>query len=103
IEVGLADAEHLRLPLEPPEGGAVQDAVAVALGGVPVVAAGRGRFVVLSLEEEGVHCAGLTSKFGLPSSWAVAGSSYGDGCTAQFALCPAWDSLGSLSHCWAHQ
>ena len=55
IEIGLADAENLSFTLEPAKRGAVQYAVSIVLGRVPVVFAGRRRFRVLPLEQKVVH------------------------------------------------
>jgi hypothetical protein len=55
VEIGLAYTENLSLALEPAKRRAVQYAVSIVLGCVPVVFAGRRRFRVLPLKQKFVH------------------------------------------------
>ena len=55
IEIGLADAEYLRLTLKPPERRTVQYAITIALGRMPMILVGRRRLLVSSFQQELVH------------------------------------------------
>jgi hypothetical protein len=62
VEIGLPDPEHLCFPLQPAEGGAVQDPVPVALGGMTVIPWGGGLLRVAAFQQKLFHVDGLVQR-----------------------------------------